>query len=135
MSEENVAVVCRGYERYNRTGEPDPSLFDPEVEFIPDPRTGDAPLRGREKLIEYLKDRASTFRAMHFEVERTWDWDDQVLVFVRVHGSGAASGAGFEIRIAHAWALRNGKATGWQAFGDRDEALQAFGLSDDAASR
>jgi ketosteroid isomerase-like protein len=70
------------------------------------------------------------FRELRMEVERTWDWDDQVLVFVRQSGRGSASGAGFEIRIAHLWTLRDGKLIRCQAFGDRDEALDAAGLEE-----
>ena len=130
MSEENVEIVRRGYEELDRTGNPDPSLLDPEIEWIHDPRVGESPIRGREKLIDYFDDMASMFSEMDFEVERAWDRDDQVLAFVRVAGSGSASGAGFEIRIAHLWTLLDGKAVRCQAFGNRDEGLEAAGLSD-----
>ena len=33
MSQENVESVRRGYEHYNRTGEPDYNDFDPEVVY------------------------------------------------------------------------------------------------------
>ena len=48
------------------------------------------------------------FGEIDYEFERVCDRDDQVLVFLRVTGSGSASGAGFEIRIAHLWTLRDG---------------------------
>jgi ketosteroid isomerase-like protein len=128
MSQENVEIVRQGYEHYNRTGEPDFGAFDPEVQWISDPRTGQDQIRGRDKLIEFFADRASMFSEMRIEVERTWDWDDQVLAFVRVAGSGSASGAGFEIRIAHLWTLLDGKLIRCQGFGNRDEALEAAGL-------
>ena len=130
MSEKNVEIVRRGYEHYNRTGELDYSVLDPEVQWIPDPRVGESPIRGREKLIEFFVDRASVFREMRVDVERAWDRGDQVLVFVRIAGSGSASSAGFEIRIAHLWTLLDGKLVRGQAFGNRDEALEAAGLSE-----
>ena len=59
-------------------------------------------------MIEFFTDRASMFGEIDYEFERVCDRDDQVLVFLRVTGSGSASGAGFEIRIAHLWTLRDG---------------------------
>jgi ketosteroid isomerase-like protein len=130
MSQVNVEIVRRGYEHFNRTGATDYGLFDPEAEFIPDSRTGETPIHGRDDVIAYLADRASMFRQMHVDVERAWDRNDHVLAFVRVTGSGSASGAGFEIRIAHLWTLRDGKLVRCQAFGNRDEAVEAAGLSE-----
>jgi hypothetical protein len=33
MSEENVELVRRGYEHFARTGEPDASVYSPDVEW------------------------------------------------------------------------------------------------------
>jgi ketosteroid isomerase-like protein len=75
-------------------------------------------------------DRAEMFGELHLEIERCWERDDLVLVFLRVAGSGQASGAGFEIRIAHLWTLRNGLAVRGEGFGDRAEALKAAGIEE-----
>ena len=53
-----------------------------------------------------------------------------MLVFVRVSGSGAGSGPGFDIRIAHLWTLSDGVVVRGEGYGDRDEALEAAGLSE-----
>jgi hypothetical protein len=75
-------------------------------------------------------DRAEMFGELHLEIERCWEGDDLVLVFLRVGGSGQASGAGFEIRIAHVWTLRDGLAVRGEGFGDRAEALKAAGIEE-----
>jgi ketosteroid isomerase-like protein len=131
MSQENVEAVHDAYAAMNtrdlrRVNE----LLDTDAEWISDRRVGVRPIRGREKVIEFFTDTVSVFGEIDFEIEQVWDRDDQVLVFLRVAGSGSASGAGFEIRIAHLWTLRNGKAVRGQGFGDRAEALEAAGLSE-----
>ena len=68
------------------------------------------------------------FDELRTEPERFWETDDKVLVFVRVKGSGAASGAGFDIRIGHLWTVRDGVVVRGEGYGDRDQALEAAGL-------
>jgi hypothetical protein len=41
MSQENVESVRRGYEQFNRTGEPDYSVLDPEIVYDVSRRTFD----------------------------------------------------------------------------------------------
>ena len=129
MSQENVEVVRRAYVAMG-AGNLDSviELAVPDLEWIPDRRVGEGPIRGREQVIEFFNDRASVFGELDYEIERSWEQDDQVLVFLRVTGSGTASGAGFEIRIAHLWTLRRGMLACGEGFGDRREALAATGL-------
>ena len=49
---------------------------------------------------------------------------------LRVSGRGQASGAGFEIRVAHLWTLRDGVAIRGEGFGNRAEALKAAGIAE-----
>jgi ketosteroid isomerase-like protein len=101
---------------------------DPNVEWISDPRLGMGPIRGRESVHEFFVDTASSFGELEIEVEELLEQGDRVLVFLRVSGSGAASGAAFEIRIAHLWTLRDGVVVRGEGYGNRDEALEAAGL-------
>ena len=68
------------------------------------------------------------FDQLRSEPERFWEADDKVLVFVRLRGTGAASGAGFDIRIGHLWTLRDGVVVRGEGYGDREQALEAAGL-------
>ncbi len=130
MSQENVERARKAYEREGMDGWI--ALLTEharsDVEWIPDRRVGEGAIRGRDKVIEFFTDRASVFGEMEFEVEQTWDRGEQVLLFLRVSGSGSTSGAGFDIRIAHLWTLKDGGVVRGEGFGDRDEALKAAGL-------
>ena len=131
MSQENVEIVRAAYAAMDaRDVRRVDELARSDIEWIPDPRVGEGPIRGRDKVIEFFTDRASVFGEIDLEVEQVWDREDQVLVFLRVTGSGSASGAGFEIRIAHLWTLRDRMLVRGQGFGDREEALEAAGLSE-----
>jgi uncharacterized protein len=128
MSQENVEIVRGGYETWRRTRQLEIDLLDPDVEWTPDRRVGEGPIRGREKVIEFFTDMASMFDQLDYEIEQVWDHNDQVLVFLWLTGSGAASGAGFDIHIAHLWTLRDGMLVRGEGFADRSEALEAAGL-------
>ncbi|MGH7485629.1 MAG: nuclear transport factor 2 family protein [bacterium] len=129
MSQENVEVVRRVYAAMN-AGDPSVviELAAPDMEWVPDRRVGEGPIRGRDNVIRFFTDRASAFGEFAHEIERAWEQDEQVLVFLLVTGKGATSDAGFEIRIAHLWTLRDGVLARGQGFGDRSEALKAAGL-------
>jgi ketosteroid isomerase-like protein len=81
-------------------------------------------------VIAFFLDRAEMFGDIRTELERLWEKDDQVLAFIQVTGEGRASGAGFDVRIAHLWTLRDGVLVRGQGYGNRREALEATGLSE-----
>jgi ketosteroid isomerase-like protein len=129
MSQENLDVVRRLYQAMNaRDLDGITDLADPDVEWIPDKRVGVGPVRGLENVAEFFTDRAEVFEQVEAETERFFDRDDKVLVFLRIAGSGRASGAEFEIRIAHLWTLRDGRLVRGEGYGNRDAALAAAGL-------
>ena len=68
------------------------------------------------------------FDELRIEPERLSATEDRVLAFLRVTGCGQASGAAFEIRIAHLWTLRDGMLARGEGFGHRSEAHKAAGL-------
>ena len=131
MSRENAKTVRRLYRAMDaRHLDAVAEIAHPDIEWVPDHRVGEAPVRGRDEVIRFFADRASMFGEISTEVERLLDSGDQVLAFIRVTGRGEASGAGFDIRIAHLWTLRDGVVVRGQGYGDRDEALEAIGLSE-----
>ena len=131
MSRETVERVRTLYQAMNdRDPEAAAELMHPDVEWVPDRRVGTGPVRGRERVVRFFEDRAEMFERVVEEIERLFETDDRVLVFLRVEGRGESSGAEFEIRIAHLWTLRDGLLVRGEGYGDRDEALAAAGLSD-----
>jgi ketosteroid isomerase-like protein len=131
MSQENVEIVRCLYSAMNaRDVEASTELLHPEAEWISDSRTGQGPIRGRENIIRFFTDMDEMFEEVRIEPERFWETGDNVLVFLRATGSGSASGAAFDIHIGHLWTLRDGVVVRGEGYGNRDEALQAAGLSE-----
>jgi uncharacterized protein len=129
MSPGNVDVVRRLYSALSAVDASDViECVDPNVEWIPDRRVGEYPIAGRERVFEFFADRASMFGEFEVEVEELLERGDRVLAFLRLRGSGAASGAQFEIRVAHLWTLRDGKVVRGEGYGNRGEGLKAAGL-------
>jgi len=131
MSQENVEVVRRAYEHYNRTGEPDYSVLDPEVVYDVSTRTFDPFVyHGHEGVREFLaliREQWATFR---LEPQEFVDAGDSVVVSVRLVGVGKESGVETTANAAHLWTLRRGKIVRQTTFQTMSEALEAAGLRD-----
>ena len=129
MPQENVEIIRRLYGAMDaRELEAVRELAHPDLEWVPDERVGEGPVRGLENVIRFFSDRAEMFEDLRTETEHLWETSDQVLAFIRVRGVGRGSGAGFDIRIAHLWTLSDGLVVRGKGYGDRDEALEAAGL-------
>ena len=135
MSQENVEVMRRMYERWLAD---DPSLidaFDPEIEVHPDPAADlvgvNDVYRGHDGLRRYMAQVYEAFEDYRPEVEDLLDLGDKVVTLAIEHGRGRASGAAVEAhRTAHVWTMRAGKAVRVDLYLDRTKALEAVGLSD-----
>ena len=129
MSQENVEVVRRGYEHYNRTGEPDYSVLDPEVVYDVSSRTFDPFVyHGHDGVREFLALIQEQWAAFRLEPQEFVDAGDSVVVSVRLVGVGKESGVETTANAAHLWTLRGGKIVRQTAFQTMDEALEAAGL-------
>jgi ketosteroid isomerase-like protein len=132
MSEENVEVVRRLYAAWNRGDYPSAlALIDPEIEaesrysgFVK------GTYRGHAGLYKLLEDFWNQFDDRRSEVEECIPAGDDVFTSVLFHGRGRDSGADVEMRQYQVWTLRDGKAVRWRYFADRQEALEAAGLSE-----
>src|SRR5215207_846711 len=131
VSQANVEFIRRLYQALDsRDLKSVEQLTHVDAEWIPDSRVGEGPIRGRQNVLKFFLDRAEMFGDLRTEVERVREApDDKVLAFIRVAGHGGESGAGFEIRIAHLWTIRDGLVVRGEGYGDREEALEAAGLS------
>jgi ketosteroid isomerase-like protein len=56
--------------------------------------------------------------------------EDQVLLWVRFVGHGATSGIPIDMELAHLYTMRDGKAARLVEYMDRNEAIEAAGLSE-----
>jgi ketosteroid isomerase-like protein len=131
MSEENVEIVRRVYRAFEaRDFDALATLAHNDAEWIPDWRVGKGPLRGLENVVRFFREQDEMVAEFRVEPERFWETGDKVLVFVHATGRGRASDAPFDIRIAAIWTLKDGVVVRGEGFADRDEALEAVGLSE-----
>jgi ketosteroid isomerase-like protein len=134
MSQENVEIVRRVYEAFNREGldaafehlHPD---FEYDLSAAIGPYAG--MYSGRETVRKMLEDFFSAWEYMHVEPEDFIDvGDDRVLVPTRGRGRGKGSGIEIEGRPSAIWTVRDGQLIRGAVFNDRAEALEAAGLSE-----
>ena len=131
MSEENVEIVRRLY------GAMDARDFDTiavlahhDAEWIHDRRVGEGPVRGLENVIRFFADQDEMLAELRVEPERFWETGNRSSSSSTRPAGGRASDAPFDIRHAHLWTLQEGVVVRGEAFGDRDEALEAAGLGE-----
>jgi ketosteroid isomerase-like protein len=129
MSHENVEIVRRGYEHYNRTGEPDYSILDSEVVYDVSRRAFDpAVYHGHEGVREFVSLIREQWATMRLEPQEFFDAGDDVVVSVRLAGVGKESGVETAAHAAHLWSFRNGRVVRQTTFQTTGEALKAAGL-------
>ena len=135
MSQENLDVVRRAYEAWNRGDLEAAFEFldrDVEVSVPPDfPEAGT--YRGRDEVRHWVAQQLlPILEEVRAEPERFLDAGDRVVAFVRYFGRGKASG--IEVRgavvDAHVWTLREGKVQKLQMYQGTEKALEAVGLSE-----
>ena len=131
MSRENVEVLRRAYEAFNR-GDFDAMVADiaPEFEYVPTGALPDAETvyqgpDGWKRFTRWLSDEFDDARA---EIQDFADAHDKVLVSVTLRGRGKQSGAEARWDVWQVWTLRDGKAVHGQGFTSKEEALEAAGL-------
>jgi uncharacterized protein len=131
MSQENVEIVQRGYDHFNRTGEPDFSLLDPDVLLD----TSNAAFvrgqfRGHDGFREWLATQRDMWKSQRMEPEELIPiGDDRVIVCLRVVGVGR-DGIETVAHFANVTTLRSGRVTYVKVFLTKAEALEAVGLSE-----
>lgn len=130
MSKENVEVVLRGYDAWNRRDvEAAIKLMDPEIEWrfsaeemtLPD---GTLVYHGHDGVRQFWAQLIDPLPELQIDVERTLDKDDYVVAFIRFRTTV------FNQPSVHVWKGRDGKAVAFTAYNDPDRALEAVGLSE-----
>ena len=86
--------------------------------------------RGRDAWEAYARQFLAEFSEIQYEPGEIIDAGDDVVVNMRIHGRGSASGAEFDISAWWAATVRDGKVVRCFAYLDRDKALEAAALSE-----
>jgi uncharacterized protein len=132
MSRENVELVRRAYEAWNR-GDFDAAAeyLDPEIEWRTPPNIPEAGTwHGRDEVGERVAAFLESWEELHAGVEELIDAGDRVVALVRFSGRGRGTGLAVEGTSVDAtvWTLREGKAVRIEMYGGTAEALEAVGL-------
>jgi ketosteroid isomerase-like protein len=137
MSEENVELVRRIYEAATRRDDVTPYEVYAE-DIVWDLSNARRALlltkpvyRGHEGVRQFWREALSVFGVIKFEVEELIDAGDQVLAVLREREVGRASGVPVETTHLSVYTLASGKVTRMQLFDDRQQALEAAGLSEE----
>jgi ketosteroid isomerase-like protein len=131
MSEENVELVHRAHDAFNRRDlDAFLAFMDPGVELTTRfmELEGAPYYRGHDGVREWWRTLFGIFPDFSTEVLDVRDLGACVIAAVRVRGHGVEGGAPFEEVLWQACELRHGKATWWRNFASEAEALEAAGL-------
>ena len=131
MSQENVEIVRRGFEAFNR-GDIDQAFVDFASDFEYTP-SGAIPgvtetYRGPEGFKRFVGWLLDEFDDVQIDVNETIGQDDQVVLWLTIRGRGKQSGAETRWDVWPVFRFRDGNAVRGQAFTTRQQALEAAGL-------
>ena len=134
MSQENVEIVRRFFEAWNRREEETQTeAFAPEIEFrtagLASPVGLDAVYCGHAGLRKFTQEFRESWEQLFADPERIVERGEQVVVLVRLRGKGR-DGIEVERPFAHVWTMRGGRAVRIDGFADPQKALEAAGLSE-----
>jgi ketosteroid isomerase-like protein len=132
MSQENVERLGAGLAAFNRTGEINPDFLAPDFEMHQASSIVDTAgvFRGPNGLRDALRELEEAFEELSFQAEGLIEAPEgEIVVFIRVKGRGRGSGIEIDNRIAWVWTFRDDRASRLVVYEERDEALEAVGLS------
>ena len=126
MSEENVDLVRRIYDAWNRE-ESARAFISEDVEYVnPDYAVEPGTRTGRRSFAVVRE----TYEDFRIDVERFLDaGGDDVVVLARYSGSGSGSGIAVTGEHGYVWTVRDGQAVRFRWFNSHREALEAAGLA------
>jgi ketosteroid isomerase-like protein len=138
MSQENVELVRRGYERFQATGEFGRAGVTPDF-VVPDFVWDMSKFRGwpEQQVYEgiegarsFIRDWSDAWDDWEIEVDAFHDAGDKVVALVRQRGRSKTTGLPVDMFFAQVWTVRDGKETRMEMYADPAEALKAVGLAE-----
>ena len=132
MSEADIDTLRAGYEAINR-GDWDAAFggVHPDFEMkTADRMASPGTYRGPEEVRRFFEDLLEPFEEVATEPEEFFERGNQIVVFVLLRSRPKGSSVAMEIRIGHLWTMRDGKPAQLELFPEREQALEAVGLSE-----
>ena len=132
MSQENVEIVRRAMEAFNRRdGERFDALLTGDAAIVPVRFSLEGTIyRGAKAGTQYCSAVEKRWEDLSWDVEELRDGDDWVLALGHIRGQGRESGAAIDSRAGWVAHLRDGLIERFQTYPDHAEALEAAGLSE-----
>jgi hypothetical protein len=128
MSRENVELVLRAYDAFNRRDwDAFVALMDDEVEIVTRIAAIEGARRGHDGMRSWWDTMLAAFPDYGIEVVDARDLGDVTLASLRAVGHGAGSAVPFEDLLWHTGRWRRGKCVWWAAFPTEADALEAVG--------
>jgi ketosteroid isomerase-like protein len=109
---------------------PDVFMEDFAVQFIAASGMREPERRGVDGLITAWRDWLAPWASYRIEVEQFIDAGDRVVVLVCIQGRTVRGGVTVEHSPAAIWSIREGKVAGLRFYLEREDALEAVGLSE-----
>jgi ketosteroid isomerase-like protein len=134
MSQENVEVLRRIYEGWAKgdfRSSADNAVYDPDLVWVLSdefPNPGEH--RGLAAASEGFREWLRAWSHWRIAAEEFLERGDQVVVLTHFHGRGRDSDLLIDGRGADVWTFRDGRVVRQEVWLDRDEALEAVGLSE-----
>ena len=133
MSQENVEVVRRLFEAFNRQdASAVAELWTPDGDwrpaFIGGGQLEGAVFRGSEGMAELVAVQSETRESVHAEPVKMRDLGDTVLVDVYLSAVGRGSGVPVDVVIWKVFKVLDGKLTSGTPYTSKERALKAVGL-------
>jgi ketosteroid isomerase-like protein len=131
MSQENVEVIRKAYERFQATGDFAPELIDSD--FVWDMSTfrgwpEQQQYHGIEGARQFARDWLEAWDDWELRLEELHDAGEQVVAILRQRGRSKATGLPVDMTFAQVFTLRAGKQIRMQMYAEPSEALEAAGL-------
>jgi ketosteroid isomerase-like protein len=136
MSQENIEIVLRVYDAWNRRDEDElAALSDPEIEFVNSPTAIEpGTRRGTDEVRQVARMQWEFLIEGRQEVDRISDRGEEILVLGRLSRRMPEGDARIEDRVLASWMIRDGRALRTEILGfggaEVDRALEAAGLSE-----
>ena len=85
---------------------------------------------GVEETNEWLAEWTEGFEDWSIDIEEAFDAGDLIVTIARQRGKAKHGGPPVEMRLAQVWKFRDGLIARMNAYADREQALEAAGLSE-----
>jgi ketosteroid isomerase-like protein len=132
MSEEHVETLRAIYHEWAKGNvKAGVELLDPHIVYVNRPGLVEAATcYGLEAMQRWMRDFLAAWDTYSAHATEFIEAGDSVLVAVRQEAVGSGSGVPVETEIFHVWTFRSAQVIRLESIADRDEALEAAGLSE-----